>query len=554
MLRFWLTGSSPAWSPDGGRIAFLRDGNLFAAPVGDPDAAPLTDGLQGVRAPAWSPDGATVAVMASASGSPNVWQDVWLVPAEGGEPRQLTSGAMTADEVRFGVSWSPDGATVAYVAEQGGLLGGRHLAGGGGDRNRASIDEFPARHLHGPGVVPRREPHRGAGGEEGAVLVPGHRRPLPPRPGRAGPKNPSRCRPSPPPTASSRFGPGAARGSSSRTRSAASTNVWSVAADGGRRYPGDEPRRGVLEPLGERRSGTLRVRALILHRRRRALHGLGGGRPGAAADLASPVWEGVRAPREISYRSFDGHYVQGFLYLPEAVEEGAVCPALAAGPRRRHEFLPSRVPNLTEQYLASRGFVVLAVNYRGGSGFGREFQDLGDEDWPERTGPRSRSGGRLAAGRGHRERQGGDLRLQLRGHAEHGGHHPHPGQVRRRSADWRGSTPSGRPSSTRTGSVGSSRWTATAVFPRNGPRSTTRPRPSPASGTSPRRSSSSTATRDVRAPFLNFELAVAAFEEHGIEYEAHTYPEGHGFRDPDNRIALYRRVEEFFRRHLGACR
>ena len=60
--------------------------------------------------------------------------------------------------------------------------------------------------------------------------------------------------------------------------------------------------------------------------------------------------------------------------------------------------------------------------------------------------------------------------------------------------------------------------------------------------------------RDVRTPFLNFELAVAVFDEHGIEYEAHTYPEGHGFRDPDNRIALYRRVEEFFTRHLGACR
>ena len=60
--------------------------------------------------------------------------------------------------------------------------------------------------------------------------------------------------------------------------------------------------------------------------------------------------------------------------------------------------------------------------------------------------------------------------------------------------------------------------------------------------------------RDVRAPFLNFELAVAAFEEHGIEYEAHTYPEGHGFRDPANRTALYRRAEEFFARHLGVCR
>ena len=36
--------------------------------------------------------------------------------------------------------------------------------------------------------------------------------------------------------------------------------------------------------------------------------------------------------------------------------------------------------------------------------------------------------------------------------------------------------------------------------------------------------------------------------------KAHTYPEGHGFRDPDNRIARYRRVDDFFSRHLGACR
>ena len=30
-------------------------------------------------------------------------------------------------------------------------------------------------------------------------------------------------------------------------------------------------------------------------------------------------------------------------------------------------------------------------------------------------------------------------------------------------------------------------------------------------------------------------------------------PESHGFRDPDNRVALFRSVEEFFRRHLGVC-
>jgi dipeptidyl aminopeptidase/acylaminoacyl peptidase len=59
--------------------------------------------------------------------------------------------------------------------------------------------------------------------------------------------------------------------------------------------------------------------------------------------------------------------------------------------------------------------------------------------------------------------------------------------------------------------------------------------------------------QDVRAPFLNFQLAVEELVKHGVEYEAYTYPEGHGFRDPQNRIDLYRRVEEWFARHLGQC-
>ena len=37
--------------------------------------------------------------------------------------------------------------------------------------------------------------------------------------------------------------------------------------------------------------------------------------------------------------------------------------------------------NPIEQALAAKGYVVLAVNYRGGSGFGRAFQDLGVQDW-----------------------------------------------------------------------------------------------------------------------------------------------------------------------------
>ena len=59
---------------------------------------------------------------------------------------------------------------------------------------------------------------------------------------------------------------------------------------------------------------------------------------------------------------------------------------------------------------------------------------------------------------------------------------------------------------------------------------------------------------DRRVPIQHFQLAVEELERHGKEFETKTYPtEAHGFRNPDNRIDTYRRLEEFFQRHLGTC-
>jgi dipeptidyl aminopeptidase/acylaminoacyl peptidase len=91
-------------------------------------------------------------------------------------------------------------------------------------------------------------------------------------------------------------------------------------------------------------------------------------------------WASVREPKEVAFRSFDGLYMQGFLYLPPQVDAGQSCPALVqvhGGGSNSY----TRNQNLIEQYLASKGFVVMAINYRGGSGFGREFQDLAVNDW-----------------------------------------------------------------------------------------------------------------------------------------------------------------------------
>jgi|HubBroStandDraft_2_1064218.scaffolds.fasta_scaffold13606_2 dipeptidyl aminopeptidase/acylaminoacyl peptidase len=57
----------------------------------------------------WSPDGKTVAFVSNMSGRNNLW----LVPAEGGWPMQLT----VSDERQTSPAWSPDGKWIAYTSD-----------------------------------------------------------------------------------------------------------------------------------------------------------------------------------------------------------------------------------------------------------------------------------------------------------------------------------------------------------------------------------------------------------------------------------------------------
>src|SRR5580693_4695838 len=54
----------------------------------------------------WSPDGKTVAFISNLSGRNNIW----LVPADGGWPTQLT----VSNERQTNPAWSPDGKWIAY--------------------------------------------------------------------------------------------------------------------------------------------------------------------------------------------------------------------------------------------------------------------------------------------------------------------------------------------------------------------------------------------------------------------------------------------------------
>jgi dipeptidyl aminopeptidase/acylaminoacyl peptidase len=70
--------------------------------------------IGGSRSPSFSPDGKRIAFISDLSGVPQVW----MVPSEGGEPRQVTR---LEDQVR-GVEWSPDGKWLAYSVAPGGGL------------------------------------------------------------------------------------------------------------------------------------------------------------------------------------------------------------------------------------------------------------------------------------------------------------------------------------------------------------------------------------------------------------------------------------------------
>ena len=65
-----------------------------------------------VGRPTWSPDGKSIAFISNMSGRNNLW----LVPAEGGWPVQLT----VSDQRQTAPAWSPDGKWIAYQSDYDG--------------------------------------------------------------------------------------------------------------------------------------------------------------------------------------------------------------------------------------------------------------------------------------------------------------------------------------------------------------------------------------------------------------------------------------------------
>jgi dipeptidyl aminopeptidase/acylaminoacyl peptidase len=102
------------WSPDGKQVAFITNisgrANLWvvSAEGGWPTQLTISDQRQ--ASPAWSPDGKWIAYQSDHDGN-EMW-DIFLVSPTNGEVVNLTASAATAEE---SPTWSPDGKQIAYI-------------------------------------------------------------------------------------------------------------------------------------------------------------------------------------------------------------------------------------------------------------------------------------------------------------------------------------------------------------------------------------------------------------------------------------------------------
>jgi dipeptidyl aminopeptidase/acylaminoacyl peptidase len=83
--------------------------------------------------------------------------------------------------------------------------------------------------------------------------------------------------------------------------------------------------------------------------------------------------------KPVSFKSRDGLTIHGYLSLPKGVEPRNLPTVLVVhgGPWARDEW--GYDPEV--QFLANRGFAVLQINFRGSTGYGKNFLHAGDKEW-----------------------------------------------------------------------------------------------------------------------------------------------------------------------------
>lgn len=379
-----VMGSRPVWSPDCRSIAVVRvnaergsDIWLIAAD-GSGGERRLVGGPFETRSPSFSPDGSRLAYICGEAGS----LDVWVVDMDAGEPQRLTQATNPLDEPRWSPRWSPDGRWIAHVSSRS------------GERNNddlwlVSPDSEQQRQLT-TGLMVNTDGHWSPDGSALAIvantstehwygddadvwLV------------NAGEGPSQRLTP--------------AGGHSWRLEGAGlawspdGTTVYALSHANGNRNVTAVPTNGGVRTAVTNLAGVVTDFALspdgetlaFIHASQTSPPDLyvmpvAGGLPTRLTDCVATVAGQVRKPRRAPYRTFDGLYCDSYLYLPPNFEATGRYPGLI----QVHGGGTNSYGNgwhPVEQWLANQGFVVMAVEYRGSSGYGRAFAGLSYADW-----------------------------------------------------------------------------------------------------------------------------------------------------------------------------
>ncbi len=503
-----------AWSPDGTRLAFVSNSTghrygLEIVEVASGARLVLSDFEHDDAQPRWSPDGRWL-VFSSRRDAARTNADLFLIPSAGGEAICLDTRAGTEGESVDG-HWSPDGRMIAFTTNVRGRseISLAHLDGmldeAGGPRGRSprivvltnSIYDStePAWRPDGRGVVYLQA-------RESQVAV---------------------------------------------RRVFVASHADSPVAD----LPGVHKFAHV---------GPDSETVAFLHASARRPHDVWVRLQRAVvpqpitSSLSARVDPGTLVqPVHVRYPSADGREIPALLYVPfaEALRGEGTPPAIVhihGGPLGQHLAWWDPI----SQWFAHRGYVVLAPNIRGSTGYGREFQEANRGDWG------GDDLGDVVAGVRWLGQEGiaGPKRIGAFG-GSYGGFMTMYA-LAREPAVWAAGV----------SYVGVVSWKTLHETTRGDLREYLERELGDPVGAAElyRDRSPLTHARSITAPLLilqgandprvpqsEAEQLVAALRESKTTFDYHVYPdEGHGFRKVEHRVDMLRRATEWFDRHLRA--